>query len=92
MSCIYVIGPENGPYKIGITKDINRRIKSIQTGNPFKLFVHHEEPIPEEQLKFIETQIHKNLSHKRSKGEWFNITLDEAISHVKFARIRYLKD
>ena len=45
--------------------------------------------ISESKVKFIEKQIHKVIAHKRTKGEWFNIDLNDAISEVNFAVIRY---
>jgi hypothetical protein len=54
---LYLITSEefraNGIYKIGITNDIEFRIKSMQTGCPFKLFAYkaylHENPLGIEQ-------------------------------------------
>jgi hypothetical protein len=92
MNFIYVIGGTEKPYKIGITNNPGRRLKNLQTGHPSKLRIHHVEPIPDDQVRLIEQTIHKTINHKRLQGEWFDITLEDAIAEVKFARIRYLKD
>ncbi len=91
-SYIYVIGPSTKPYKIGITNNPKRRLKNLQTGHPNTLFIHHLEEIPDSQVKFIEKTIHILLNNVRTKGEWFNIELKEAIAEVKYARMKHLKD
>ena len=92
MNYIYVIGGTEKPYKIGITNNLKRRLKDIQTGHPFKLHVHYSEEIPMEQVRLIEQNIHNTIRHKKTHGEWFDISLEDAIAEVKHARIRYLKD
>lgn len=92
MAYVYVIGGTEKPYKIGITNNPERRLKNLQTGHPFELKIHHIEQIPESQVRLIEQTIHKTIKHKQTHGEWFDISLEDAISEVKFARIRYLKD
>jgi predicted GIY-YIG superfamily endonuclease len=92
MAYVYVIGGTEKPYKIGITNNPERRLKNLQTGHPFELKIHYKEEIPESQVRLIEQTIHKTIKYKQTHGEWFDISLEEAISEVKFARIRYLKD
>lgn len=89
---IYVIGPENGPQKIGITNNLKHRLRAIQTGNPDKLFVHHFEEIDASRVRLLERKIHLELVHKRLKGEWFNLTVEEAIDFVIYFKIRYEDD
>jgi hypothetical protein len=92
MNYIYVIGGTSKPYKIGITNNPTRRLKNLQTGHPSKLKIYHLEPIPDDQIRLIEQNIHKTIKYKKTHGEWFDIILEDAIAEVKFARIRYLKD
>ena len=89
---IYVIGPVTGPQKIGISKDVNVRLKNLQTGNPEKLYIHHMEEINPKRVRILEKKIHRDLNHLKLKGEWFNITTDEAIQFVIFFKIRYEDD
>jgi len=87
---IYVIGPKEPPIKIGITGDINQRLRSLQTGHSSKLFVHHQEEITDSKTaKLFEGIIHKNLKHLQTHGEWFNLSIEDAINHVKWCIIRY---
>ena len=47
MTSVYVIGPEGGPYKIGVAVYPQHRAKELQTGNPYRLVVHYEVPVTE---------------------------------------------
>ncbi len=89
---IYVIGPEKGPQKIGITNNLKNRLRAIQTGNPDVLSVQHFEEIDASRVRLLEKKIHEELSYKRLKGEWFNLTVEEAIDFVIYFRIRYEDD
>lgn len=66
-------------YKIGITKNVSKRIKQLQTGCPYKL-----ELIASYEPKFfvnkIEKTLHRNFSTYQKnpdfselQGEWFNL-------------------
>lgn len=67
--------------KIGVTNDIESRVKSIQTGNPDKveiLFV-------EERLNptKAERYLHRCFAKNRLEGEWFkDITLNQIRSRL----------
>lgn len=89
---IYVIGPKVGPQKIGITKDLKSRLKAIQTGNPDKLFIHHFEEVETKQVRPLEKKIHLELSYKKLKGEWFDLTPEEAVDFLTYFTIRYGDD
>lgn len=89
---IYVIGPEIGPQKIGFTKDVNRRIKALQTGHPQKLIIHHLEEVNEKVYRKLEKRIHLELNYKKLKGEWFNMTSQEAVEFLQYAIIRWSED
>lgn len=89
---IYVIGNNEKRQKIGFSKDVNKRLKSLQTGNPEKLILHHYVEIPENRVRIIEKKIHTELSYKRISGEWFNLSPDEAKNFLDFAVIRWLED
>jgi aryl-alcohol dehydrogenase-like predicted oxidoreductase len=89
---LYVIGTNERYQKIGFSANVERRLKSLQTGNPDKLTIHHVEPVPKEQVRLLERKIHKDLAHYRLKGEWFNLTSQEAVDLLKFNLIRWLDD
>ncbi len=73
---LYLITSEefqaDGIYKIGITNDIEFRLKCMQTGCPFKLFAYkaylHDNPLG------IEQSLHAFFGKKRLEGEWFKLS------------------
>lgn len=88
-SYIYIIGSDNPPYKIGISKNPDKRLKSLQTGHPFPLQIHSARLTDISETKYLERMIHQNLKFYRTKGEWFNIELKDAILEVEYAVMRY---
>lgn len=67
---LYIINQhQSGYYKIGITKNLNRRLKQLQTGNPGKFnpvyFVTLDEP------RKLENLLHFYWFKKRIHGDWF---------------------
>jgi hypothetical protein len=92
LSYIYIIGSDKPPYKIGISRNPERRLKNIQTGHPHKLQIWELRETDSKRTKLLESVIHKHLVNYRMTGEWFNIPLEEAKHHVDFALIRYEDD
>jgi Meiotically up-regulated gene 113 len=89
---IYIIGNAIDKQKIGFTNDVVTRLKTLQTGNPDHLTIHHFEEVPASRVRLLERKIHKELNHKRIKGEWFNISPNEAKLSLQHAIIRWLDD
>lgn len=89
MNYIYIIGPKEPPYKIGYSQTPEKRLKSLQTGHPNKLYLHYVKEVSDANVQIIEKQIHKIINYKKTKGEWFDILLEDAISQVNFSVIRY---
>ena len=52
--------------KIGVSKDVNKRLKTLSTGN---LNLHLVLVIKGNEERFL----HKLFKHKRIKGEWFRL-------------------
>jgi predicted GIY-YIG superfamily endonuclease len=87
---IYVIAAdEQGPVKIGFSNDPNRRLKELQTGYPKPLTLWHQQEFSPKQAKLMEQMIHKTLKYRRSHGEWFKLSVEQAIAEVEFHLIRY---
>lgn len=79
-------------YKIGYTKDINRRFKELDTRPfPCELITSVYSPIAFP----IEQKIHELLSEKRVTGEWYqfktDISPDKFINFVDYAEEQMLK-
>jgi predicted GIY-YIG superfamily endonuclease len=82
MKYIYLIQSlENGYYKIGVSKNPQKRLLQLQTGNSSKLNL--VEYYPSEYANKIEKTIHNFLSHQKKEGEWFDISLLEALSFTE---------
>ena len=89
---LYVIceqSDEPTPVKIGLSVKPERRLKQLQTGQSSQLVLFHKEEVPDEQVYGLERAIHRDLRHKRVKGEWFLITPEDAVAEIKHALIRY---
>jgi Meiotically Up-regulated Gene 113 (MUG113) protein len=68
MSCPYVIGVrDRGPVKIGFSAEPGLRLRSLQTGYPFKLEILAQCPGGEE----TEQRVHKLFQKEKLRGEWF---------------------
>lgn len=66
---VYVIGPANGPYKVGVANNVDSRLASLQTSSPIPLIVHFA--CESERAREHETAIHARLAAQRQIGEWF---------------------
>jgi hypothetical protein len=82
MKYIYLIQSlEEGYYKIGVSKNPQRRIKELQTGNssPLKLV----ETYQSEYADKIERTLQRRYSHLNKEGEWFDMSIQEEVTFVK---------
>lgn len=87
---LYVIGTDkNSAMKIGYSKYPEKRLKQLQTGHPEELRLYYFQSVSSENVKLMEQAIHSTNRHKKIKGEWFNMTADDAIVEVQHAIIRY---
>lgn len=63
-------------FKIGVTQNLEKRLKTLQTGCPFKIEVFF---ICETQNDyFIEQLLHKQYNEFNSYGEWFELSIIQA--------------
>lgn len=80
MRILYVIGQDAGPFKVGVTSNVQRRMSSIQTGCPFPLKLMYS--LETEAAELREKEVHANLSPFRTSGEWFDAPIDLIIDTV----------
>lgn len=71
---------ENNYYKIGVTKNIQRRLKQIQTGTPDKIYL--VEKYESDYSTKIERALHNFLAHYHRNNEWFELPLEEELRFV----------
>jgi DNA-binding XRE family transcriptional regulator len=84
---IYVIGPKEGPFKIGIADDVGKRRGQLNVGNPLPLHIHNTfQADDEEQASLIEHELHFTFRAKHIRGEWFNLTKEEVANFEASAR------
>ena len=73
---VYLIGEKDHKYvdfyKIGVAKDIERRRKQLQTGNPRGLYIMAYKRFSNPY--YIESRIHFCLSGSHVRGEWFRLS------------------
>lgn len=87
---LYVIGAiTDGPVKLGISVDPERRLHQLQTGHHERLRLFHAEPVPRDKARLFERLLHRDIGYKRSHGEWFNLNVDDAIAQITFTLIQY---
>lgn len=71
-------------YKIGVAKDVNRRLRDLDE-RPFKIaLISVSQPIPDAYK--IEKEIHKKYEKKRIRGEWFALDENEVNSVSEWIR------
>jgi len=81
---LYIIKQEpNGPFKIGITDDIPKRIKSLQTGNPNPLKLHHNLRPGLITAREIETLMKRRLKKHQLMGEWYDLPLRRLVEEAE---------
>jgi len=87
---IYVIASSaDGPVKLGISAKPERRINELQTGHANRLQIYHTEPVPGEKARLFERLLHRDIGFRRTVGEWFDISVADAVAHVQFTIIQY---
>lgn len=91
---IYVVGPAGGPNKVGLTADPQKRLRTLQTGHYLSLSVHHSEKVPWSDAALIERLAHDLLKSAHLRGEWFDISVADAISAINQAidDVRFVAD
>lgn len=82
MSFIYLIqNLETSKYKIGISKNPNKRIKQLQTGSGEELKLIHT--FETSNARTIELTLHNIYLLQKTHGEWFNLSIVEEIKFLE---------
>lgn len=78
-SFVYVIGQADGPLKIGVSSDVEKRRKSLQTASHKDfLIIHLSRPMRRKDAFAVERDSHQQLAAHAVGGEWFSCTAEEA--------------
>lgn len=67
---IYILKQEGtNIIKIGVTNDLDKRLRSIQTGNPNKISIYHFEE--RNNAYKVESYLKKKFIKYKKEGEWY---------------------
>jgi len=80
---VYIIGNGDNDYiKVGVSKDVEKRLKQLQTGSWSKLSVLYKSMVCSNAFD-IERLIHCSFEDKGVNGEWYDVHLDRAICAIE---------
>lgn len=85
---IYVIGPRDGPQKIGLGKTAQGRLRNLQTGNGSALEIAGSVAADDGEAASIERFAHYLLEPHRMRGEWFDVSPEQAVEAITQAADR----
>jgi hypothetical protein len=68
-------------YKIGVTRDVNKRLLQLQAGNPVRLSVVLRTKC--NNAKKTEVLVHSKLQKYSVHGEWFEVDFDKIVTTIK---------
>ena len=84
LSCVYVLEMSNGTVKIGYSRNVEKRMRNISTGSGLEILNHYETELIDSEIAYsVEQECHDAFDTQRIKGEFFNITFDEACDKLK---------
>ncbi|MDF2543440.1 MAG: Meiotically up-regulated [Anaerocolumna sp.] len=90
MKSIYVIENENGQVKIGISQNIESRVKTLSRQGGFVVKRSYQTEKCSNHYN-LENIIHCYLKDSRKIGEWFDVNYDDAVNLVKSMFSLYAK-
>jgi len=79
MSYVYLM-TDGKAHKIGVAKDTQKRLATIQTGNANMITVVH--CVKSNDPYWLESELHKLFSHKLILGEWFDLSQAEVAQTI----------
>lgn len=84
---IYVVGYA-GHHKIGLSTNFEKRYATLQRGVPTLLERVATRNVPLAGMAYAEAWLHEQHAEKRTFGEWFAISADEAVALLSKAVVR----
>lgn len=75
---VYVIGIVDNPVKVGFAADTARRLMGLQIGCPDEMKLFHAIKVTRGAATSVERGAHERLREHHRRGEWFNVTAEEA--------------
>lgn len=85
MRYVYLIQSlEDSSYKIGISKNPNKRLEQLQTGNSSQLKL--VDKYKSEYASQIEKSLQRRYSHLKKEGEWFYFSIGNEVTFIDECR------
>jgi len=86
---------DNSNYKIGVTKDIQKRIKQLQTGNAEEIYLIDK--YESKNAYKIEKALHNFFSYNNKLNEWFELSIQDEIKFKELCikidnNLKYLEE
>lgn len=83
IGCVYAFDMNDGTVKIGVTSNLEKRIKSVQCSIYLDVLrVHQTAFAPLDFMRIIERRCHDTFDAFRVRGEYFAITFEEACTEL----------
>lgn len=82
---VYIIGPEQGPVKVGQSHSPDKRALQLRSHPSEKLFVLGKYPVGKAIALSVERYAHWILRDKHIGREWFEVSRDEAEKAIREA-------
>ena len=72
---VYVISSTRHYFKIGVARSPEKRLASLQTGNPESLYIEALIKCPSEKSAYdLESILHRRFSNRHVRNEWFQFS------------------
>ena len=80
---IYILkNPLNETIKIGVAQDVEKRIQQLQTGAGVELELVYKSLVCSNAFS-VERDVHAHFDNKRTFGEWFKVSVNEAVEFLE---------
>ena len=85
----FIFNIDSQAIKIGMAKNVEKRLKSLQTSSPILLELLHTIQLNSvEDAQKLEMVLHQRFAHLRMNGEWFK-SREELRTYIKYAPASY---
>jgi hypothetical protein len=74
---VYIIAAAVDAIKVGVAKNVQRRLKALQTGQHRKLSIFYELSCSRAEAYAVECRAHRLLKERLLEGEWFQVSPEE---------------
>ena len=79
---VYLIQGVNS-YKIGVTSNLPKRLKTFKTANPDIRLVAHTALMARTPALWLEQRLHVKYAHKLVAGEWFDLSPKDVMDVIE---------